>query len=277
MNDQITMVTDHHLESGIGRYSYELSRQMSRYKDVTLFKPYKSTHPDAEIHYKHKWVKKIRYRSFRNLHSYLFPYFAASAVSTSKAQVFHAHWFMAGLGLLLARKKKIVVTMHDVSLLHVHETTNGFLDYYRRTLQKFVENEVPIIVVSNSAKADTIRYTGYPEELVHRIYNGIDITRFCPRANWKESDLNDRFNVVYTGGLGQRKNIPLLLKAFKRVEEKRRDVNLKIAGAYPQKTPYPKMVHDMGLKNVEFVGFVPEGQLPQFYSECGFACFHFRL
>ena len=106
----LTLVTDHHLNSGIGRYSFELSQALRKQnKSLQLFKPFKQDADDIHFDQKFNWIRKIRYRSLRNLHPYLLPYFIGGQLWKENSQVFHGHWFMAGLGLQKARKKNMVV------------------------------------------------------------------------------------------------------------------------------------------------------------------------
>ncbi len=262
---KVTMVTDHHLESGIGRYSYELAKKMGDFDHTQLYKPFKKTHPDAYVHLDHTWVRKIQYRSFRNLHPYILPWFIAAKVLPQKSDIYHAHWFMAALGLLIAKKKNIVVTMHDVSLLHVLEADAQFTNYYRKVIDQLKKREVPIVVVSKSAKRDAVEYANYPDHLVYVVYNGInhDMFHVDKAAEKKKSD--GPFKLIYSGGLGNRKNLPLLLKAFKIIEDRNQDVVLEVAGAYPENTTYPKLAKELKLKNIDFVGFVPEKEITNFY------------
>jgi glycosyltransferase involved in cell wall biosynthesis len=259
----LTLVTDHHLNSGIGRYSFELSRALrEQQEEVQLFKPYKQNADDSHFDQKFNWIRKIRYRSLRNLHPYLLPFFIGGHLGKERSQVFHGHWFMAGLGLQKARKRNMVVTMHDVSLLHETETNPGFARYYRHALQLLKKAEVPVIVVSEQAKQDAIRYAGFSETQVHAIPNGINFDQFRPLSRTE----NETFKIVYAGGLGPRKNLGLLLEACEVLEKRQVRFQLDIAGNHPERTPYPSIACSRGLKQVRFVGFLPDDQMNAFYN-----------
>lgn len=260
----LTLVTDHHLNSGIGRYSLELSKALrKKQEDVQLFKPYKQDADDVHFDRRFNWIRKIRYKSLRNLHPYVLPYFIGGQLLQEKSQVFHGHWFMAGLGLRKARKRNLVVTMHDVSLLHEVEMSSRFTSYYRNALTRLKQSGVPIIVVSEQAKKDAIKYAEFSDSQVHAIPNGINFDQFRPLSR-KDNGI---FKIVYAGGLSPRKNLCLLIDACEILEKRKVQFQLEIAGNHPERTPYPGMVKERALKQVKFVGFLPDEKMNAFYNQ----------
>ena len=260
----LRLITDHHLNSGIGRYSFELSNALIGLDhQVKLSKPFKKNGDDLHFDRKYEWIDKIRYKSLRDLHPYLLPYFIGAHSTFKKADLFHAHWFMAGLGLVKARKKKVIVTMHDVSLLHEKERESKFLSYYKNAIDLFAQKNIPVIVVSESAKKDALTYSNLKEEQVFAVHNGINFDQFHPTDKPETS----RFQIVYTGGLSPRKNVELLIDACEVLESRKVDYRLKIAGNHPDRTPYPAMVKEKKLKNVTFEGFIPDEAMNKFYNQ----------
>jgi len=179
---------------------------------------------------------------------------------------------MSGLAASFHLPQKTIITMHDVSLLHISEADRLYTWWYQRALNRFKKKNIPIIVVSEQAKADTLKYANYPGELVHTVYNGIDHGRFFPLEN--SSDENKRLRIIYCGGLGDRKNIGLLLKAYKNVEQKyKRETELLIAGAHPDKTKWPSLAEELNLDTVIFTGFLPDEQMNTFYNSADLMVF----
>ncbi len=261
---KVIEVTCQHLLSGIGRYGLELSSGIEREGQLKAFyKPYKEGHPDS-VHHESEWIRKVRYRSFRGMHPYLMPFFIRNALTVERGDLIHAHWFMSGLAASSYKKNPKIITMHDVSLLHLPEKGGNYIKYYAWAIQRFKSQKIPIIVVSEHAKQDAIKYAGYPEELVHVVYNGINHDQFFPQENETKRP-KDRFRVVYSGGLGKRKNVGLLLKAYQQVEKKIKDTELVISGAHPERTEYPAMAEELGLKNVRFTGFIDDENMADFY------------
>ena len=263
---KLRQVTDHHLNSGIGRYSFELSKALRDLgHDTRLSKLYKKDGDDTRFDRKFDWIDQIHYRSLRDLHPYLLPYFIGTHLLLRKADIYHAHWFMAGLGLIKAGKKKKVITMHDVSLLHEMEQEGKFVDYYRNSLNRFAAEGTPIIVVSESAKRDAMTYSNLREEQLFPVYNGINFQQFFPKEKSRDTALP--FQLVYAGGLSPRKNLELLLHSCAILESRNIDYQLHIAGNHPDRTPYPKQVKDLKLKNVKFCGFIADEAMNDFYNQ----------
>ncbi|MEO1021627.1 MAG: glycosyltransferase family 1 protein [Bacteroidota bacterium] len=258
-------ITCQHLLSGIGRYGWELADGMAQ-KGVlnTFHKPWKKGHSD-EVYHTKDWVRGYRYRSLRNLHPYLLPYFIRRSLRVNKGDLLHAHWFLSGLAISSYKKNPRIITMHDVSLLHLPEHKGQrYIDYYARSIQTFRKREIPIIVVSEQARQDALEYAGYPDSLVHVVYNGVNHEQFYPLENDQKRPA-ERFRFVYSGGLGERKNVGLLLTAFKEVEKISPECELILSGAHPERTEYPAMAKELGIDNITFTGFIPDEEMADFY------------
>ncbi|UZR98027.1 glycosyltransferase family 4 protein [Chondrinema litorale] len=259
----INMVSCQHFLSGIGQYGYHLSNHMMKEgKKVHLYKPSKKGYADNEID-KQKWVTPVKYRSLGNLHPYILPLFLSKHLAFKNSKdIYHAHWFLSGLAVSYV-KKHFVVTMHDVSLLHVKEKNSHYTQYYSWAIERFKKLGVPIITVSESARLDAIEFGKIPENQVYAVYNGVDFNRFkfAPKIE------KDTFTIVYAGGLGPRKNLKLLLQAFKILEAKYPHIKLKIAGAFPERTTYPAYSNSLGIKNVTFTGYLPDEDMGTFYQQ----------
>jgi glycosyltransferase involved in cell wall biosynthesis len=259
----VVMVTDHHVDSGIGYYSLELGRAMQSSCSVQLVKPYRSDHPDSYLHQQYSWIKKAHYKSLRQLRPYILPLFLRKSLTGTTGAVYHAHWFLAGLSTTYAHPGPRLVTMHDVSLLHVSDSNDKYLQYYRWGINRFRKKKIPLIVVSEQARQDTITYAAYPQDLVYAVHNGINFDHFYPVS---QTSNTDRFTLVYSGGLGKRKNLDLLLRAYQWLQLHYDFLELKIAGSHPERTPYPALVQTLGLQNVTFTGFVPDDAMNAFYN-----------
>ena len=260
---KLRQVTDHHLNSGIGRYSFELSKALiEQGYETHLSKLYKKDGDDTNFDHQYEWIDKIHYKSLRNLHPYLLPYFIGTHLFTKRADIYHAHWFMAGLGLGKARKKNKVVTMHDVSLLHEIEHEGKFLNYYRKSIDQLAEEGTPIIVVSESAKQDALTYSNLKKEQLYAIHNGINFDQFFKK---EEERKGGPFQIVYAGGLSPRKNVNLLLKSCVILESRGIDFELKIAGNH-RKNSYPQLAKELNLKCLTFSGFIPDESMNDFYN-----------
>ncbi|ACF12857.1 glycosyl transferase group 1 [Chloroherpeton thalassium ATCC 35110] len=262
----IVMVSCQHFTSGIGNYAYELAKHVrAENPELSLFKVYKPGHADSSFH-EQAWIHPIPYKSFRDLHPYILPLFIRKALGNTKADIYHAHWFLSGLALGYALGRPAVVTMHDVSLLHIKEASATYEAYYKWALERFQKKRFTLVMVSETAKQDAVKYAGYPENLIEVVPNGINQQRFYPLPTEAEDAKKAHFRIIYSGGLGKRKNLELLFNAYKLISQKHSDVELVIAGAYPERTAYPQIARDMALKNVRFTGYLPDEEMNAFYN-----------
>jgi len=132
---------------------------------------------------------------------------------------------------------KTVVTIFDLAYLN-------FPDYFQKSvkwrLQKFSEhalrNADKIIAISESTKKDILWAYDINEKLIEVVYFGVE-DKFRPlksklEINEIKKKLDIRFPyILFAGVLQPRKNIPRLIRAFKKIiESYNQDLQLVIAG-----------------------------------------------
>lgn len=101
------------------------------------------------------------------------------------------------------------------------------------------------------------------------IPNGIDLQHFhAPRR--REHDGNKQ--IVYVGRLEKRKGVNYLIKAFAELSAKRPNVKLTIAGDGTDCQKLELLVKELGLKNVEFLGYVSDAHKKQLLKEADLFC-----
>ncbi|WP_433630290.1 glycosyltransferase family 4 protein [Halomicrococcus sp. NG-SE-24] len=90
-------------------------------------------------------------------------------------------------------------------------------------------------------------------------YDRTSIINPCVDLDKFEYSFNqDSKTILYLGRLGQRKNVQCLLRAWKTVEQQYPEYELKIAGTGPAQEELEILASQLGLENVEFLGFVSE-------------------
>jgi len=116
-------------------------------------------------------------------------------------------------------------------------------------------------VPSNQTKRDLVELFNISEDRILYLPWGVDLEHFKPKIGKRSK--NKKLTIGYVGGLGKRKNVEWLLYLAKYFGD---EVHLKIAGAGPMLIPLIELKKRLHLNNVEFVGFINEGQLPDFYN-----------
>ena len=115
-----------------------------------------------------------------------------------------------------------------------------------------------ITVPSSFARRSFVEL-GVPAEKVHTIPYGVRLESFSKMTDPSQ----ESFDVLFAGSVSLRKGVPYLLQAFQKVRHPRK--RLRIVGALsPEIKPVLERLPQEG---VEFLGSVPQAQLPQFMSQ----------
>jgi glycosyltransferase involved in cell wall biosynthesis len=167
-----------------------------------------------------------------------------------------------------------VVTIYDMTLFitpRFHRFKKLVLD--RTLIPHIARRADAIITVSNSARADIVRFLKVPREKIQVITGGVS-PAFSPvtdphrlaavRAQYGLS----RPYILYVGTIEPRKNIARLIRAFAMLKSRGLPHKLAIVGqAGWHCEPVFAEVERLGLKqDVIFTGYVPFSDLPALYS-----------
>ena len=168
------------------------------------------------------------------------------------------------------QKIRTIVTIHDLIFIR-YPHWYKFIDrsIYTRKARYACEKSDRIIAISEQTKKDIIEFFTIPPDRIDVVYQG------CDPAFYHETDENSRkgfrtkYNLpaqflLYVGTIEPRKN---LLQIVKALHISGSDMPLVVIG---QATPYIEIVKqyiaDHGLKNIYFLGKVPNGDLPALYQ-----------
>ncbi|MEA2036566.1 MAG: glycosyltransferase family 4 protein [Nanoarchaeota archaeon] len=95
------------------------------------------------------------------------------------------------------------------------------------------------------------------------VHNGVDTKFFSPKKHKKK---NDDINLFTIGRLVHYKNFQTLIKAFKYVEKENKKIKLNIGGKGIYEKNLRDLVKRLNLKNIKFLGRLPQNALPNYYS-----------
>jgi len=164
------------------------------------------------------------------------------------------------------KKEKLVVTYHsDISL------EKGFLNnFIVKTV--FGSNRVCLRRARKIAIAsiDYARHSEFLKEFIDKIVEtGSPIKEYQPVAVQKDPAVK---KIGFCGRIVMEKGIDVLIKAFEILSKRMSNIKLIIAGDYTNVAGgsiYPQLkdyIEKNQIKNVEFIGRIPEDELPAFYS-----------
>ena len=104
------------------------------------------------------------------------------------------------------------------------------------------------------------------------IPNGIDLDVFNPKVPKIKKFSDGKINILFLGRIEERKGLIYLLKAYKILEKKFRNLRLIVVGEGPQKKEMEEFVKENGLKEVVFEGEVKEDKVANYYTTCDLFC-----
>jgi glycosyltransferase involved in cell wall biosynthesis len=180
------------------------------------------------------------------------------------ADVFHALSTPAGAAAVALRKRPLVVSIHDLLPFQVRGYNSRLKSSYARFCTTLsVRHADALIVPFQVTKDELVADHGARADDVHVVHFGLDHATYFPRPHLARSPRE----VLYLGEVSRAKGVDVLLRAFVAVERKLGDAKLLICGKPNQDRPgLLRLAEELGLRNVEFRGFVPEAELPEYYA-----------
>ena len=177
----------------------------------------------------------------------------------------HAPMLESGLLSKIIDNKKLVLTYHcDINL--PKSILNNFIVKVMDLSHKIAMKNSRKIVVSSLDYAKKTRFTG------KYIQKCVEIAPlFKEKKPVKIKKIEN--SIGFCGRIVEEKGINILIKAFEIVQKQKKDAKLIIAGDYKNiagGSVYPSLknyIDEKSIKNVEFLGKVPESDLEKFYSK----------
>jgi alpha-1,3-rhamnosyl/mannosyltransferase len=159
-----------------------------------------------------------------------------------------------------------VMTFHDLVPLLFRETCTPRVTWEMEESLKRLSRVDHFCADSGRTKEDMVNVLGVREDDITVVYPGISaIYRPVDAAGVRERVSGGKPYLLFLGTVEPRKNLPMLLEAFARIEE---DLILLISGHMGWGVEsVRRTVKELSLEErVKFTGFVPEEELPALYA-----------
>ncbi|MBI2854434.1 MAG: glycosyltransferase family 4 protein [Chloroflexi bacterium] len=105
------------------------------------------------------------------------------------------------------------------------------------------------------------------------IPNGIDTHRFSAGIAPLPEFQDNKLNILFVGRLEKRKGFDCLLKAYAAIRRQSNQVRLIIVGPGTRlRAKYEDEVAKEGIRDIAFVGYVPQEELPRYYATADLFC-----
>lgn len=257
--------------TGIGRYTTELSRALTRVApdlEIVLFTPYRDRTLPWYDEFETVEVPSLRLMPFA---ATLGNVVLHREARRARVDVLHDP---CGIAPFLARRDGFarVTTVHDAIPITNPETQPLLTRLIYQTLvrgARFTADAV--LTVSHAAADDLVRYLGLPADKVHVTPNGVRLPTQRGDAAERVAALGvDGPYLLTVGALHPRKNVHRVIEAFMRLRERRHDLRLVIVGApsWGANHVYARALELARESDaVVFTGHVDEDDLHALYDE----------
>jgi len=170
------------------------------------------------------------------------------------------------------KSSPMVVTVHDLAFVHdpSHFTKHGVAFFHRAI--ELARRDADIVVVPSQSTFDDCVANGFDAARVRLVPWGVQIEPVAADAieRAKQKHGLDRPYVFWTGTIEPRKNLPVLLQAFARLD--RSDVDLVLGGPEGWNDELAMLERSAG-DRVKRVGFLPDDELQALYAGAALFCF----
>jgi phosphatidylinositol alpha-1,6-mannosyltransferase len=192
---------------------------------------------------------------------------AGRRLKGARYDVVHGH-SMYGWGAALQRARPLVVTCHGTQLNEFRATRDTTRDPNHRTtdyisfrMERYAARRADVVHADcEENRRDVVEQYGIDGGRVRVVPMGVRPERFT-RAE-PEGPV-----VLSVGRLHQRKGLDHLVRAMAGVRERVPDARLLLAGRGEREADLRGLTRELGLDDtVEFLGFVPDEDLPSLYS-----------
>ena len=240
-------------ETGVEKYTTQLIRHLAGQVDLKLLHNSYVSHPFFS-QYETVCLKRVKFPTARTVYAMLMPPKIDSGILHAPTPV---------TPMWRKPKCKLIVTVHDLTPLqfpHYHNLRRRI--YFRTILRQVIRIADEIISVSHSTKDDILSYFSLPADKISVIHQSSEMQ---PRYEKLPAKYGiDEDYILYVGTVEPRKNLLRLMDAYNQLKT---DVKLVIVGAYGWKN---KAVYEEKNPNIVFTGYVPEEDLPVFYTNAKF-------
>lgn len=198
-----------------------------------------------------------------------------------KPDIFHA---LDNTGAVQKTSAKNVVTIHDLIPLVLGEYMDSISQKeYLIAIKATVENADIVVSISQFTKNEIVKYLKIPAEKIKVIHNGYDLAETLSVAEFDQLRARLKISkkyIIYVGGLGPRKNIEKLIRAFAMARSKtNQDTQLVLTGKIKKNIAkeiagYKKVIEELNLNNlVIFTDYILQSELDSLRKNAAMAIY----
>lgn len=188
-----------------------------------------------------------------------------ATLKTHRFDVLHFHepWVPIVARQILSRSNAVNIGTFHAKLPDtvVSKTIERVVTPYTRSIMKNLD---ALTAVSEAAASYARSLTSKNIEIIP---NGIDLEIYKPAQKKKAPP-----TILYVGRLEKRKGVHYLMAAIKELQSLHPEVRLQIAGSGPDEDKLKDLASNLGLKNVELLGFISQKKKVQLMQQADVFC-----
>ncbi len=249
------------IKGGQGRHLFELyKRAYENDKRVIIFSPNSNNLKNhIQIFPENKLGRNLQFSFYLNKN-------INKLIKKYNLSTVHFHTGPGGIIIIKKPKAKMICTVHHTYYQQQKYILSQKWKYVLYLFEKkMYKNADKIIAVSEDTKKALIDYYKIPKSKITVIPNGVDFGRFRKIKEIKKISNS----LLFVGRLDKRKGIDFLIKTIPLVKKEISNIKLFVIGKGKLRKKLEKFVKKNQLENnVEFLGFVPDEELPRWYNKC---------
>lgn len=192
---------------------------------------------------------------------------------------------MAAWAVGLLKRRPWVFELRDIwpeSIRAVGAIREGALLRMLEGIEMFLYHRARVIIAVTQAFKQTLVARGIPEDKIHVVTNGVDLSRFSPRqkpaALLGRLGLSDCFVAGYVGTHGLAHGLETLLEAAHLLQNLpgARHIRILLIGDGARKAALVERAQLMGLTNVIFIDSVAKHDVPDYWALLDAAIIHLK-
>jgi len=263
--DSISLLSQ---STGIGRYTYEISKQIKNNKNFKTYFYY-GYHSDKLLEQSNKqkvlgavsslvknyYIKKILRKFFVFLNKLYSP-------------TYDIYWQPNFIPTESIKMKHLITTVHDFSfILYKEFHPKERIEFFENNFFKNIYKSDIIIAVSKFSKKEILDRLEFPESKVKVIYNGVNHDVFKIYDDMSlPFGLPKKF-IFSVGSIEPRKNLRGLLAAYNSLDEKyKKEYNLVLAGFKGWQNNEIMEIINNNKEYIHYLGYISDIELAKTYN-----------
>jgi len=256
--------------TGIGRYIYEISKELEKQDtfETSYFYGYysdKLMNPSSKPTVKSLKTIITRFTFIKKLAREIILF-----LGKINAKSYDLYWEPNLLPNQNIKAKKLVTTIHDFSfILHKEFHPKERIEYIDKYFTKNIIKSDMIITGSNFTKNEILKRLDFKDEQIQVIYHGINHNLF---QVYRDDDLKVNFElpqkfILSVGSIEPRKNLIGLLEAYSKLSvEIKKEYKLVLAGFKGWENKEIMALIEKNQENIHYLGFISDQELSIVYN-----------